>query len=236
MTVNILIQVDKLVQLIESPVFTCMLLGFSAVYQATNLSPRSSAPTLGTGKVPILIQVYVRNFNVTTAVICLRCFEESTQQREFDRISTCGSTQVCARRRILDTICDASVLIPCNCSATASSSSTSSYDRPNRLKGREDVSIRWVELLEKFRSVQERARRAQRLNTDLEDGPPWGLGELRFTDGASEVKPKETRGPTPVAPPQKDTSAQPPVPPKKSGLGRQFGRLGGAVSGKSKRS
>ena len=37
-------------------------------------------------------------------------------------------------------------------------------DRPNRLKSREDPSIKWNELLEKFRATQEKGRRAaQRL-------------------------------------------------------------------------
>jgi len=38
-----------------------------------------------------------------------------------------------------------------------------SYERPtgNRLKAREEYSIRWVELLDKFKAVQERARRSQ---------------------------------------------------------------------------
>jgi vacuole morphology and inheritance protein 14 len=36
---------------------------------------------------------------------------------------------------------------------------TPAYERPNRLKGREESHIKWSELLDKFRSVQERARR-----------------------------------------------------------------------------
>lgn len=43
-----------------------------------------------------------------------------------------------------------------------SSSATSSYERPTgRLKTREENVIRWVELLEKFKSVQEKARKSQ---------------------------------------------------------------------------
>jgi vacuole morphology and inheritance protein 14 len=52
-------------------------------------------------------------------------------------------------------------------SSTSASSVVSSFEgRPNRLKSREDAQqgIRWVELLEKFRTVQERARRATRSN------------------------------------------------------------------------
>src|SRR5688572_18347157 len=125
--------------------------------------------------------------------------------------------------------------------STTTPSTSSNYDRPNRLKGREDGNIRWVELLEKFRSVQERARRAQRQNLDGDDGPVSGLSDLRIGDGAGDSRPRDTRGPMSTAPPpvpQKDASMPPPPAPpvKKSSLGRQFGRLGGAVSGKNRRS
>lgn len=114
--------------------------------------------------------------------------------------------------------------------------STSNYDRPNRLKGREDGNIRWVELLEKFRSVQERARRAQRHNVDGDDVGSLGVGDLRLGDGSADPKGKDVRG-TAMAPPAvplKDPTPTPPVPAKR-GLTRQFGRLGGAVAGKNRR-
>ena len=41
-----------------------------------------------------------------------------------------------------------------------SRTSATSYERPTRLKGRGD-EIKWIELLDKFKSVQERARRQQ---------------------------------------------------------------------------
>lgn len=107
---------------------------------------------------------------------------------------------------------------------------TSSYDRPNRLgKGREDNIIRWEQLLEKFRAVQERARRAQRMmdGRNLDDGP--GFSELRITEKDAARPPAG-----PAVPPKDATPA--PAPPKRSGLGRQFGRLGASVSGRGKRS
>jgi vacuole morphology and inheritance protein 14 len=114
--------------------------------------------------------------------------------------------------------------------------SSSNFDRPNRLKSREDGNIRWVELLEKFRSVQERARRAQRQNNmDGDEIPPMGVSELRIGDGAVDVKGKETRGVGLQTIPQKEPAPAPPVPAKRIGLGRQFGRLGGAVAGKGRR-
>jgi vacuole morphology and inheritance protein 14 len=126
---------------------------------------------------------------------------------------------------------DTHVLLP---SSSATTPSTSNYDRPNRLKGpgREENAIRWDQLLEKFRSVQDKARRAQRLGGGLDEGPDFG--ELRFGDGTSGMKdpPRPLAGP-PV--PQKDPPPQAP-PQKKGGIGRQFGRLGGAVAGRGKRS
>lgn len=117
--------------------------------------------------------------------------------------------------------------------SSATTPSAASFDRPNRLKGREEGIIRWGELLEKFRSVQERARRAQRLGGNLDDGPTLGVGDLRVTDGLDMPTAKPVGRAPPV--PQKDAPA--PVAPvaKKSGLGRQFGRLGGAMPGRGKR-
>ncbi|TDZ19755.1 Vacuole morphology and inheritance protein 14 [Colletotrichum orbiculare MAFF 240422] len=161
MTVNILIQIDKLVQLIESPVFTYLRLQL--------LEPENSI-----GYLHIAPKV------------------------------------------------------------NPSSSTSSSYDRPNRLKGRDDGIIRWNELLEKFRSVQERARRAQRHSGETEDGR-GSLSDVRLGEGADGKGLKETRNtsgpPVPVkdpAPPAAPTTAK-----RTGGLGmRQIRNLGGAVRGK----
>lgn len=119
--------------------------------------------------------------------------------------------------------------------APARSTSTTpggpSFDRPNRLKGREDVIIRWTELLEKFRSVQERTRRAER-HGDGDERSSLGVADLHMGEGLASKHTKEVpRGP-PF--PVKDAPAVPPVKPR-SGLSRQFGRIGGAVAGRGKR-
>ncbi|RYO79725.1 hypothetical protein DL766_006033 [Monosporascus sp. MC13-8B] len=155
MTVNILIQIDKLVQLIESPVFTWYL----------HIAPRPSVTAPG----------------------------------------------------------------------------ASNYDRPNRLgvKGREESIIRWDQLLEKFRSVQDKARRAQRLMSGGSPDDVPDLSGLRLADGAADAGGKEppSRAATGPPVPQKDAAPQPAAAQKRStGLGRQFGRLGGAVSGRNRRS
>ena len=90
--------------------------------------------------------------------------------------------------------------------------------------------------MEKFRSVQERARRAQRQNA--EDDIPLGVSELRIGDGAFDSRGKEARSAAPDPPLVSKEAAPTPAPaapPKKGGLGRQFGRLGGAVAGKHRR-
>lgn len=118
-----------------------------------------------------------------------------------------------------------------------SSTPGSSYDRPPRLKGREEGIIRWSELLEKFRSVQERARRAQRYGGDMDDGPQFGIGELKIGDITESKAVKETGRPGNGPPvPAKDASAVPvPATKARTGFGKQLGRFGGAVSGRGKR-
>lgn len=129
-------------------------------------------------------------------------------------------------------------------SRNATTPNVSNFDRPNRLKGREEGIIRWGELLEKFRAVQERARRLQRMGGGRDADDPAG-GDLRIADsstvekgpgleGAGGGPGRVVRGPVPIikeAPPAKPE----PAPKPRSGLGRQFGRLGGAVSGRGKR-
>jgi vacuole morphology and inheritance protein 14 len=122
-------------------------------------------------------------------------------------------------------------------SSAPAQAGSSNFERPNRLKGREDGIIRWGELLEKFRSVQERARRANRHAGDGDDGPNFGIGELRLGEGFEVKGPKE-RPPLVPAAVAKESAAQgsaAPAAKPRSGLGRQFGRLGGAVSGRTKR-
>ncbi|KAK6193327.1 hypothetical protein LQW54_012560, partial [Pestalotiopsis sp. IQ-011] len=194
MTVIILIQIDKLVQLIESPVFTYLRLQllepekypylYKCLYGLLMLLPQSSA--------------------------------FAALKNRLNSVSSIGYLHIAPR-------------------PSSTTPSTSNYDRPNRLKGpgREENIIRWDQLLEKFRSVQDKARRAQRLGGGLDEGPDFS--ELRYGDVASGMKepPRPLAGP-PV--PQKDAQPQPPPPQKKSsGIGRQFGRLGGAVAGRGKR-
>ncbi|KAJ5574604.1 Protein VAC14 [Penicillium hetheringtonii] len=105
MTVNMLIQIDKLVQLLESPVFTYLRLQL--------LEPE---------KYPSAFAALKNRLNSVSNIGYLHGPPRSAAQT--------GPPQ---------------------------------YDRPSgsRLKPRDENSIRWVELLDKFKFVQERARRAQ---------------------------------------------------------------------------
>ncbi|WYZ43028.1 hypothetical protein EsH8_VI_000727 [Colletotrichum jinshuiense] len=195
MTVNILIQIDKLVQLIESPVFTYLRLQllepekfphlYKCLYGLLMLLPQSSA--------------------------------FAALKNRLNAVSSIGYLHIAPK-------------------VNPPSATSSSYDRPNRLKSREDSIIRWNELLEKFRTVQERARRAQRHSGDVEDGrSSFGVADLRLGEGLDVKGSKEVRNPSgppvPVKDPPPPAAAPPPA--KRAGLGmRQIRNLGGAVRGK----
>ncbi|OQD82551.1 hypothetical protein PENANT_c021G08705 [Penicillium antarcticum] len=121
MTVNMLIQIDKLVQLLESPVFTYLRLQllepekypylYKCLYGVLMLLPQSSA-----------FAALKNRLNSVSNIGFLHSGPRSTAQ-----------------------------------------TAPSSFDRSSgpRLKTRDENTIRWVDLLDKFKSVQERARRSQ---------------------------------------------------------------------------
>ncbi|MCJ1391952.1 hypothetical protein MMC18_004819 [Xylographa bjoerkii] len=128
MTVNMLIQIDKLVQLLESPVFTYLRLQllepekyphlYKCLYGLLMLLPQSSA--------------------------------FAALKNRLNSVSAIGYLHIPPR--------------------APPPTPTAAFDRPNRLKTRDDNAIRWVELLEKFKSVQEKARRASRSHNSADDG------------------------------------------------------------------
>jgi vacuole morphology and inheritance protein 14 len=93
--------------------------------------------------------------------------------------------------------------------------SVSTFDRPNRLKSREDPGIKWSDLLEKFKSVQEKARRSQQRPQRLTTLP----NGLTLPDMDDDLE-------SPTL--NKETSA----PPKEKATGRLsgLGRPGSAAS------
>ncbi|KAM7221506.1 ARM repeat-containing protein [Rhypophila decipiens] len=194
MTVNILIQIDKLVQLLESPVFTYLRLQllepekyphlYKCLYGLLMLLPQSSA--------------------------------FAALKNRLNSVSSIGYLHITPRPNV-------------------TTPSASTFDRPNRLKGRDDGIIRWNELLEKFRMVQERARRLNRVGGEIDDTSSLGgLSDLR--DGTMEPKNgKEVSSRGPPVPIKDPPAPTPPASKARSGIGRQFGRLGGAVAGRGKR-
>lgn len=112
-------------------------------------------------------------------------------------------------------------------SSTSANAGPSNFDRSSRLKGRDEGGIRWNDLLEKFRSVQERARRAHRPGGDLDDGLDGRIVESLDTRAFKDM----ARSQAPALP-AKDNAVTPAAQAhkSKSSLGK-FGRLGGAVAG-----
>ena len=120
---------------------------------------------------------------------------------------------------------------------------TAAFDRPNRLKAREEGAIRWVELLDKFKAVQERARRASRSQqAHVDDGTPVlpaGMSDAgsshkltsMLSDGAKHgqgMRPSSAGSAVQRAPP-----ASVPMHKPKSSLGN-LGRFTGGVGGMKK--
>ncbi|KAK2734803.1 hypothetical protein FQN57_001453 [Myotisia sp. PD_48] len=122
MTVNMLIQIDKLVQLLESPVFTYLRLQllepdkyphlYKCLYGLLMLLPQSSA--------------------------------FAALKNRLNSVSNIGLLHIAVRPQPIP-----------------GSSASSTFDRPGRLKSREENVIRWVEMLDKFKSVQERSKRSR---------------------------------------------------------------------------
>ena len=243
MTVNMLIQIDKLVQLLESPVFTCrsrathndcslmnatdlrlQLLEpekyphlYKCLYGLLMLLPQSSA-----------FAALKNRLNSVSAIGYLHIAPRAyvPQSRNNSVVDTISTFQYHQRQKSSETHTSAF--------SAPTNASSSSFDRSSRLKGRDEGGIRWNELLEKFKSVQERARRAKRPGGDFDDGLGMmadprageGLDARAFKDLARLQGPPLPLKDVAVAP----AGAQPAANKSKSSLGK-FGRLGGAVSG-----
>ncbi|KAI4228280.1 MAG: hypothetical protein L6R36_001783 [Xanthoria steineri] len=204
MTVNMLIQIDKLVQLLESPVFTYLRLQllepekyphlYKCLYGLLMLLPQSSAFAALKNRLNSVSAIGYLHIAPRAYVSSLSHVRQQSTELKF------GSTPP---------------------------TPTTAFDRPNRLKAREEGAIRWVELLDKFKAVQERARRANRsqqshvddstpllpggaseagsnhkLSSLLADGPKQGQGN-RPSSAGSAVQ----RGPPPSGPMHKPKSS-----------------------------
>ena len=131
MSVNMLIQIDKLVQLLESPVFTYLRMQlleperyphlYKCLYGLLMLLPQSSA--------------------------------FAALKNRLNSVSAIGYLHI----------------VPRGTTPATTPSSVSTFERQNRLKSREEGTIKWTELLEKFKSTQERVRRAQQRQLGVKD-------------------------------------------------------------------
>jgi vacuole morphology and inheritance protein 14 len=215
MTVNTLIQIDKLVQLLESPVFTYLRMQlleperfphlYKCMYGLLMLLPQSSA--------------------------------FAALKNRLNSVSAIGYLHIAPRTG----------------GVTATTpSSVSTFERQNRLKSREEGGIKWAELLEKFRSTQDRVRRAQlrQLNPHIEeaqaeteilgkaaDARP-GRRPLNLATGPGGLRPNSVTGFARNGQGQGIQSPNLPVSAgaaknKVGGLGH-LGRLAGGVAGKGK--
>lgn len=194
MTVNMLIQIDKLVQLLESPVFTYLRLQlleperhpylYRCLYGILMLLPQSAA-----------FAALKNRLNSVSAIGYLHMPTQSPVPSSTRTSSAIPSG-------------------PSTTSIGAASNASSNilpaaFERANRLKPRDEANkpaIPWTELLEKFRNVQEKARRRQHgPSTDDNavtsfdssvgslDGSaiprPSGPGERRMLGGPNDGRP-----------------------------------------------
>ncbi|KAL9098024.1 MAG: hypothetical protein Q9163_006227, partial [Psora crenata] len=118
--------------------------------------------------------------------------------------------------------------------------STSTFDRPNRLKPREEGTIKWGDLLEKFRSVQEKAKKASRLHglVDEDGAAPTSHNATEVKDKVSpEIPKRASRPPSAMSGTLKQPQSIPPpsgpMHKPKSSLGH-LGRFAGGVAGRNK--
>ena len=76
---TLLVQIDKLVQLIESPVFTCefVVTAYSTLVGPTSdRTHRPETPTSRAGEISVPLQVFVWPFDVVAAKFGFRLSEE----------------------------------------------------------------------------------------------------------------------------------------------------------------
>ncbi|KAF2273946.1 ARM repeat-containing protein [Westerdykella ornata] len=213
MTVDMLIQIDKLVQLLESPVFTYLRMQlleperyphlYKCLYGLLMLLPQSSA-----------FAALKNRLNSVSAIgylhIAPRTYVPSSNFNHLRQKSSDAGTP-----------------------SSQTGPSAPSFERSNRLKSRDEGGVKWVELLDKFKTIQERARRSHRLATLGEDA---ASAEQEPESIPPEVPPKNIPirpSPTPggVRPsPLQQVQAHKP----KSSL-TDFGRRFGGVAGRKKK-
>ncbi|KAF2134401.1 ARM repeat-containing protein [Dothidotthia symphoricarpi CBS 119687] len=226
MTVNMLIQIDKLVQLLESPVFTYLRIQllepekyphlYKCMYGVLMLLPQSSA-----------FAALKNRLNSVSAIGYLH-------------IAPRTSTYVPSSASSLNHLRQKSSEV--GPSSAPQGPSVPGFERGNRLKARDEGSVKWVELLDRFKSTQEKARRSQRHAT-MGDDMPMGPGSVHEKEKSPpEIPPKHPglRSNIPVGGgmrPPPPSPAGPSIPPghkPRSSLSN-LGRFAGGVAGRKKK-
>ncbi|EON65433.1 hypothetical protein W97_04671 [Coniosporium apollinis CBS 100218] len=216
MNVHVLIQIDKLVQLLESPVFTYLRLQllepekyphlYKCLYGLLMLLPQSSA-----------FAALKNRLNSVSAIGYLHIAPRTY-------VATAPPASVSslyhARQKSSDTP---------PASSNSAPSAVSNFERPVRLKAREEQGIKWGELLEKFRNTQERARRPSR-GVGGEEGESAQMGLEKERKIPVEAQPRQLRPPSAGSVTRTQTAPPGSLKPK-SGLSN-FGRLAGGVAGR----
>ncbi|KAL8774959.1 MAG: hypothetical protein Q9209_000438 [Squamulea sp. 1 TL-2023] len=213
MTVNMLIQIDKLVQLLESPVFTYLRLQllepekyphlYKCLYGLLMLLPQSSA-----------FAALKNRLNSVSAIGYLHIAPRAYVFSSFSHV----------RQKSTELKFGSTPPTP-----------TAAFDRPNRLKAREEGAIRWVELLDKFKAVQERARRANRNQANVDEGTP--VATAGAIDGSGKDKLSSLLSDGPKQPGLRPSSAGSAVPRAPAPIGpthkpkSSLGNLGRFTSG-----
>lgn len=207
MTVNMLIQIDKLVQLLESPVFTCPYISIPLTDQTVTLSDLR-LQLLEPEKYPHL---YKCLYGLLMLLPQSSAF--AALKNRLNSVSAIGYLHIAPRTYVSPSLSHLrQKSTEAQLGSIPQTPGTPAFDRPNRLKAKEEGGIKWVDLLEKFKSVQEKARRAHRLQNQMEDGIP--LNNAAIEAGKERTLP--------------DVPKPPPRPPSASGTTPRSG-LGGPL-------
>ncbi|KAF2455421.1 vacuolar protein 14 C-terminal Fig4p binding-domain-containing protein [Lineolata rhizophorae] len=213
MTVNMLIQIDKLVQLLESPVFTYLRLQllepekyphlYKCLYGLLMLLPQSSA-----------FAALKNRLNSVSAIGYLHIAHPGP--RAMGSISGASTSSSAVG----------------GSGPGGAGSGASAFERPNRLKARDDSysaaaanasAIRWADLLDKFKPP-----------------PPAASPPTRPASSSAPARPASPRRRAPPPPPSAPRARTPPGParsasPSKGTLAGNLGRLAGGVGGRKGR-
>jgi len=239
MTVNMLIQIDKLVQLLESPVFTYLRMQlleperyphlYKCMYGLLMLLPQSSA--------------FAALKNRLNSVSAIGYLHIAPQRSSSTYVHPSSSSPT------LNHLRQKSSEIGSNSSSSSSVASSggpniSTFERAGRLKPRDGLggadaggSVKWSELLDRFKQTQEKARRSQRMSSLGEEeeiqekmgptvptpAPPKSVVGLRPGSPAGAMRPPPVPAPIGPVPGHKPRSSL-----------SNLGRFAGGVAGRRK--